>query len=290
MGRIVVGVDESTAAAEAVRWAVRERHLRGGTLTAVLAWSFLGQHDGTSDDAFRPDYTEADAASALRAIIARAVADEAETIEQRVICDLPARALLEASEDADLLVVGARGLGGFRGMLLGSVSQQCAHHSKVPVAIVRESRPAEAGSSERIVVAADGSPTSQRALEWALDEARARHAALDVVHAWQPAIVPLVVPVTPVVDYPYLERDARRLVADQLARADLHGLVAPPEPLVVDDTPARAILDAAGSASLVVVGSRGRGGFAGLLLGSVSQHVVHHAPCPVVVIPSAEPA
>jgi nucleotide-binding universal stress UspA family protein len=282
MERIVVGVDESDAAAEAVRWAVRERQLWGGTLTAVLAWAFLGQHHGTSDDSFQPDYGEKHAAAALDEILNRAAPDDAELIVRKVVCDLPARALLEASADADLLVVGARGMGGFRGLLLGSVSQQCAHHTTVPIAVVRRP-PVPNRVQEQIVVGVDGSSTSQRALGWALDEARAREAAVTVIHA-RPAILPFVPPVG---EDPLLERDARQLVSYQLGRADLDGLDAPPQVLVVDATPAHAILEAAATASLIVVGSRGRGGFGGLLLGSVSQQVAQHAACPVVVTPPA---
>ena len=194
VGHIVVGVDESPSAAEAVRWAVRESHLRGWSLSAVLAWAFLGQHHGTGDDVFQPDYGERDAAAALEQLLTRAVADERDraSIERRLVCDIPSRALLDASADADLLVVGARGIGGFRGLLLGSVSQQCAHHTTVPMGIVRGSLQAgePAGARERIVVGVDGSATSQRALAWALDEARVRHAAVTVLNARQLGIVP----------------------------------------------------------------------------------------------------
>lgn len=285
MEHIVVGVDESDAATEAVHWAARERLLRGGELTAVLAWTYLGQHHGTGDDAFLPDYGEDHARAALDQILERIAPAELDTIARRVVCDLPARALLDASSGTDLLVVGARGLGGFRGLLLGSVSQQCAHHTTVPIAIVR---PAPVPPDGRIVVAVDGSSGSQRALDWALDEARARQVAVTVLHAWQPAIMPLPVPEAfPVGLWDQFGEDGKTLVAHQLANASLDGLATPPDVVIVDDAPARAVLDAAATASLVVVGSRGRGGFKGLLLGSVSQHVIHHAPCPVVVVPSA---
>lgn len=286
MSRIIVGVDESSAAAEAVRWAIREQSLRRGELTAVLAWSYLGQHHRSGESAFSPDYSEADALAVLDAALAAAAPGEASAIERRAVCDLPARALLDASADADLLVVGARGLGGFRGLLLGSVSQQCVHHATVPVVVVREPPRPVTGQRERIVVAVDGSATSQRALDWALDEARLRGAQLIVLHAWQPAILPAAAPAVAMADAPWLGDDAARLVQQQLDASPSDGLTTPPEPVVVCGNPAAAILDAATSASLVVVGSRGRGGFAGLLLGSVSQQVVHHAPCPVVVVPA----
>jgi nucleotide-binding universal stress UspA family protein len=289
MGHIVVGVDESHAAADAVRWAVRESLLRGWSLSAVLAWAFLGQHHGTGDDVFQPDYGEDDAANALEQLLERAVADDdaRRSIERRVVCDIPARALLAASTGSDLLVVGARGIGGFRGLLLGSVSQQLAHHTTVPLAIVRADDTASAGADARpVVVGVDGSATSQRALAWALDAANLRGASLTVINAWEPGLTAAVAavgePTEAAVDG---DPSAGAMVAAMLAAAGRDDVRVPIETRLVADPPARAILEASAGASLVVLGSRGRGGFRGLLLGSVSQHVVNHALCPVVIIP-----
>ena len=136
---------------------------------------------------------------------------------------------------------------------------------------------------ERIVVGVDGSESSQQALRWAVDEARRRGGELDVVHAWH---------LPDAGGYPYLvgyldlgvfEQDAHLVVEHALARVDVTGVPAV-EPIVVQDTAVRALLDSAKGADLVVVGSRGRGGFAGLLLGSVSQQVAHDAGCPVVIV------
>jgi len=284
MERIVVGVDESNTAAEALRWAIREREIRGGSLTAVLAWSYLAQHHVTDGDAFRPEYGQPQAEAALDDIVERAAPADAASVERQAVCDLPVPALLEASFDADLLVLGARGLGGFKGLLLGSVSQQCVQHSKVPVAIVRDGA-TTADRPERVVVGIDGSPTSQRALRWAADEAAARDASLVVVHAWQPVVVPAGMPLPGGTDAEAIREAAQRMVDEQIG--DLAGAsrAVPVEIAIVCDVAARAVLEAAADASLVVVGSRGRGGFKGLLLGSVSSQIVHHAPCPVVVVP-----
>jgi nucleotide-binding universal stress UspA family protein len=136
----------------------------------------------------------------------------------------------------------------------------------------------------RIVVGVDGSENSLVALRWALDEAERRQATVEAVNAWQ-------YPYTGVGFAPYIDaygledaasmtlRDAVRSVcADQAAFERI-------DRLVVQETPAHALVHAAKGADLLVVGSRGRGGFAGLLLGSVSTQCVHHAPCPVVVVP-----
>jgi nucleotide-binding universal stress UspA family protein len=137
----------------------------------------------------------------------------------------------------------------------------------------------------RIVVGVDGSENAQCALRWALDEARLRHAAVDVVHAWQ---LPYQggYPIVGAFELPpgELEAGARQLLDRAIDQAYAKGLEV--EPILICGSPARALLDTAKGADLLVVGSRGRGGFAGLLLGSVSQKVVHHATCPVVVIPA----
>jgi nucleotide-binding universal stress UspA family protein len=283
MATIVVGSDGSPSAAEALRWAVREGHERGWSVRVVLAWDYLNQPRLAHSEPFHPDFGEADAKLVLDRYVHDALGDRAGGVEAMTVCDLPVRALLGASAGADLLVLGARGLGGVRGALLGSVSQQCVHHSTVPVAIVR-SAPTPAASG--VVVAIDGSEGAQRALDWALDEARARKCGISVVTVWHPSpsatwAVPAAWP-----DMTGLQEAADELIDRALGRADSHGMA--PDAIQrrpMCGTVVDAVLEAAQDASLLVVGSRGRGGFAGLLLGSVSQHLAHHAVCPIVVVP-----
>ena len=141
MGLIVVGVDASESSEAALAWALREGAVRGDPVQVLAAWSYLDQTAVTGHD-FTADFDEADALVAVHAIVekVRAEVGTADDVEVRetAVCDLPARALLEAAASADLLVVGARGVGGFTGLLLGSVSQQCVHHSPCPVVVVRE--------------------------------------------------------------------------------------------------------------------------------------------------------
>ena len=141
---------------------------------------------------------------------------------------------------------------------------------------------------QRIVVGIDGSQGARRALEWAVAEAQLRDAHLVVVHAGlEPAAVAVGSVITAGgVEPEIFEEAAERTVADVLGGVDTTGLPQGIESLVVAGAPARAVLDASKDADLVVVGSRGHGGFTGLLLGSVSQQVAHHATCPVVIIPS----
>jgi nucleotide-binding universal stress UspA family protein len=288
MCRIVVGVDESAGAADALRWAVREAKVRDWSLTAVLAWGFLDQHHPTVGAPFDPTYGEADAVAALESIVAATVGTAAAaTIEQIVVNDLPAAALLDASDGADLLVVGARGLGPVRRLLLGSVSQACLHHATCSLAIVRDGTLDAGKRIARVVVGVDGSDTARHALDWALEAGRLHQARVEVVHAWA---VPYGVgePFVPVAyDSVPLEVAANRMLDAAVDAADTSGLPAPVTRTLALGNASAALLEATEHADLVVVGSRGLGGFKGLVLGSVSHHVAHHATCPVIVLPSA---
>jgi nucleotide-binding universal stress UspA family protein len=140
---IIVGVDHSAGAWEALRFALTEAQLRGGSLRAIHTWQppYSGAGLGFTERAYRADELsdlKSAAEVALDASIEEAIPDVGEVeIERRVIEGMPAAVLVEESHGAELLVVGSRGLGGFRGLLLGSVSQQCAHHAACPVVIVR---------------------------------------------------------------------------------------------------------------------------------------------------------
>ena len=134
--RIVVGVDGSRGASAALRFAVDEAKLRNARLDAVLAWGLLDQPAVPPAD-FNPTLDETDARAYLERSVLEAVGeDPGVEVSLMAINDLPARTLLDVSAGSDLLVVGSRGLGGFRGLLLGSVSQQIVHHATCPVVVV----------------------------------------------------------------------------------------------------------------------------------------------------------
>jgi len=139
-------------------------------------------------------------------------------------------------------------------------------------------------STKRIVVGTDGSDYSVAALRWAIDEAIVHGDAVEVVYSWEfpPVIDPLGVAMIPNADE--LTASAERLLKDVLGKVDTKS--ARVTARVVRGSPASALLTAAREADLLVIGRRGHGGFMGLLLGSVAQQVVHHAPCPVVVVPA----
>ena len=295
MGKILVGVDGSANSAAALRWALAEADLRHHRVTALFAWGYIPPGHAGEGRTFDADYGPADADAALAAAIEAAVgAEVAGDVERRVVCDLAPKSLLTVAGGADLLVVGARGVGGFRGLLLGSVSQQCLHHTTGPLAIIRSPGSPDAtaqadaaprqGAGGRIVVGVDDSDGARRALRWALEEGRLRHAGVDVVHAWQPPyFVPSPFAGMPI-DPEIVEKHARAVLE---GRVDGEGTRHQPEPverILVRGAAAPAILGTAPGADLVVLGSRGLGGFKGLVLGSVTHHVAHHIRCPLVVI------
>lgn len=133
-GRVVVGADGSESSRRAIRWAAEEARVRGAVLEVVHAWTLLGQpEDGTFD----PTYGAPQARQWLDAEL-EALGDvfEGVEVERTVVNDLGAPALLDAGKRADLLVVGSRGRGGFRGLLLGSVSSQVVQHTPCAVAVI----------------------------------------------------------------------------------------------------------------------------------------------------------
>jgi nucleotide-binding universal stress UspA family protein len=181
-----------------------------------------------------------------------------------------APALIEQSRGAEAVVVGHRGLGGFAELLVGSVGTQVAGYASGPVLIVR---PHAMGNADApVVVGVDGSPGCAPALEFAVDEAAGR-------------ALPLVAVYVHADKGPEWAREAETLlemaVAPWLAR---HPAVEVRQRVWPGTDAERAFVDASRGASLLVVGSRGRGGFTGLLLGSVSQALVHHARCPIAVV------
>jgi nucleotide-binding universal stress UspA family protein len=286
-GTIVVGVDGSAHGREALRFALAEAALREGIVVAVHAWSIppltatgLGMIPAV--DLLRDELADA-ARAALEAELAEALETEpATTVDPEVVMGDAGGALVERAEGADLLVVGSRGRGGVAGALLGSVSRACLHHAPCPVAVVHDAGPTE---RSRIVVGVDGSPPARVALEWAYGEARIRQAALYAVCAYDEpwALAAAAVSSPDAVDRfgEALARDAEQVLAAAAADAPERVAVAT---AAIEGAPGRTLVDAAAGSALLVVGSRGRGGFTSLLLGSVSEHCASRADGVVVVV------
>jgi nucleotide-binding universal stress UspA family protein len=281
-GHIVVGIDGSAPSIEAVRWAAAQAALWGRDLRLVHAYSsyaavvpFGGAAYGWSEATVR-EQAEAIVADA----VARARAADADIkVTGHAMYGPPAQVLIDLSGTAGLVVVGDRGHGGFASLMLGSVANALVAHAACPVAVVRQ--PA---GGDGIVVGVDGSPAADAALGYAFEEAGRRGAALLVVHSWEPPAPPWQGDTAPLHhDTAQLTTAHTRQVDDWVRpwREKFPGVAV--EIRLTGQRPAAALIAASASAALVVVGSRGRGGFTGLLLGSVSQQLIHHAASPVVV-------
>jgi nucleotide-binding universal stress UspA family protein len=284
MTGIVVGTDGSEGGTTALRWALEEGGRRGWAVTVVLAWDYLAQPKLDATAPFDPHYDETKAAEYLDGYLAQALGDAASTVGRVVVNDKAAPALLDAAGGADLLVVGARGLGGFKGLLLGSVSRAVVEHAPCPVAVVHA--PAGGGAPTtpaRVVVGTDGSADALAAMRWAADAARARGAVLQVIHSWQQPLIGGYLDGAPQFDPAEIEDYARRTLDTAVAELDRTDLTV--EPLLVTAGSAQALIDASEGAELVVVGHRGIGRIERFLLGSTSLRVAQHAACPVVLVP-----
>jgi nucleotide-binding universal stress UspA family protein len=186
--------------------------------------------------------------------------------------------LVDMSEHAQMIVVGSRGQGAFSRAVLGSVSTALIHHAHCPVAVLHGHAPSERAHAP-IVLGVDGSPASERATALAFEEASWRKAELVALHAWSDADWPEVAPIP----WSVFSADAEKVLAERLAGWQERYPDVVVRRLVVPDHPAKHLIAESESAQLVVVGSHGRGGFAGMLLGSVSSAVVHGVGAPVIV-------
>lgn len=286
---IAVGIDGSSSGRDALAFAVREAGLHRARLIVVHAWQHVIVGEAWAMAYVGGEEVEA----AARAVVddavaaARVMAPDIE-VTAELVQQVPAFALIEVGSRADLIVVGSRGLGGFRGLLLGSVSNQVVHRPPTMVAVVRAVPPPRSASSAApVVVGVDGSPAADLAVQVAVDEARLRDATLRIVHAWSfPALAML--PITPdVPTIPQLDADARAVIARSLEGA--RGVDDVNVELVsVQGHPAEALIAASTDADLLVVGGRGAGGFHGLQIGSVSDACARHARCPVLIVPPHE--
>ncbi|MFG3707682.1 universal stress protein [Micromonospora sp. NPDC047670] len=192
-------------------------------------------------------------------------------VQVRQVAGGPGATLVEESRRAELVVVGSRGLGGFAGLLLGSVGTQVASHAHCPVLVVR---PAEGPvpAAGPVLVGVDGSEPAELAVGHAADEATRRGTGLVLAHVRPPDEVAQAA-----------AEPAGPLATAAAAVRGSHPGLPVEERVLRAAKPEQALIEASGDAALVVVGSRGRGGFAGMLLGSVSQALVQHAHCPVLV-------
>lgn len=282
---IVVAVDGSDPSRVAVDWAARSAAMRRVPLTlvhvlpgaAVQSWVQV-----PLPAAFYEDEKEA-----ARRILAdaRAVAEAATkeaalpAIEELVVSGQPVPTLADLSREAILLVVGSRGLGKWERRLLGSVSSGLVHHAHCPVAVIHDEDPlVQHPGQAPVVVGVDGSPASEHATAIAFDEASRRGVDLVAVHTWSDAGYEL-----PDAGWTDIQPEEDMLLAERLAGWQERYPDVTVRRVVRRDQPARRLLEEAEKAQLLVVGSHGRGGFAGMLLGSVGSQIVQSARGPVIV-------
>ncbi|MBW0113860.1 universal stress protein [Pseudonocardia abyssalis] len=281
---IVVGVDGSQPALDAVRWAAcesRYRHTGLRLVDAVGTMPPTRPGDPRVGVVYREALCEeaADAVAAAAAI-ARQVAPGTD-VGTEVLTGEPVPSLVAESGRAPLVVLGDRGVGGLTALLVGSVAVALAAHAQCPVVVVRGSADGGPVPTEGpVVVGVDGSPEGAAALAFAFEAASARRVPLIAVHAWHVTVADRVTSPP--------EGFQEENLAEWLDVWSARFPDVAVHPVLARDRPAHALLEQAAGAQLVVVGSRGRGTFAGLVLGSVSQALLHHAPCPVAVVrPSA---
>ncbi|MDX3239133.1 universal stress protein [Streptomyces sp. ME03-5709C] len=286
-GLVVVGADGSASSLAAVATAAREAEWRGAGLRVVHAFLWPALHVPLGPSALGP--SEGGLRNAAQRVVveavehARSVAPGVE-VTHAVVTGEPLTVLEAQSRAAELVVVGSRGMGGFVGLVLGSTAVHLAAHGRCPVMVVRE----QAAAGGPVLLGVDGSPANAGAVDFAFAEAELRGAELLALHAWTPWRTPVPPPQDPAMPYASepgeLARSEERLVAEAIAgRRERHPGVGVRTKAVRGGT-REILIEESRTAQLLVVGARGRGGFTGLLLGSVSQALLHHAHCPVAVV------
>ena len=277
---ITAGFDSSAPSSNAVLWAADEAARLGAELRIVSCYSKpVGSDPWIRSDAFDFDVMAERTRSDL-GTVAQTIAERHADLTVETVAALgdPGTELVKQATGSSLIVVGTTGGGAVRSFLLGSVAHAVAHDASCPAVLVPNTD--LRAPTNRIVVGTDGSPSSAAAVDWATDEAALRNAELVVVHAWH---------------YPYhirsteshgrdLTRADAALLLEESVAASRERRSDPVRGELVENDAAAALLEVAGDADLVVVGSRGRGGFRALLFGSVARAVSQHAACPTVVV------
>jgi len=283
MGPIVVGIDGSDSARVAARWAAAEavrRHLPLRLVHAVQvpAVPYVG---GFMDQGYFDELEKSgrQQVADVRAEIAELHPDLAVHTEA-IIAD-PVATLIAESRTAHLLVLGSRGLGGFTGILVGSTAIALVAQGRCPVAVIRGATPADGP----VVVGVDGSPASEAAVALAFEEASLRGVDLVAVHTWIEYSSDNAYAYARqfAVDWNAIETRERETLAERLAGWQEKFPDVAVRRIVTRDRPVSALLEHGADAQLLVVGSRGHGGFTGMLLGSTSQALIYHATCPLLV-------
>lgn len=286
---IVVGIDGSPSSLQAVSWAAREAALRNSPLSLLTTTFVPGTYGvpiGMSDSFFQDQERDSKDRLDRAAQTARdAVPGRNIEIATTVCTGTPACELLARSANASMLVVGANRRGIIERAVLGSVSSAVAAHAPCPVAVIR-------GIPDRdindipgpVVVGVDGTRHSEPAISMAFEEAALRQSELLAVHAWSDIVLELSLDGGTEAEWKRDAANETALLSENLAgRAETYPDVKV-RTLVVRDRPTRHLREQAENAQLLVVGSRGRGGFSSMLLGSTSRALMHSVLCPLLIV------
>jgi nucleotide-binding universal stress UspA family protein len=282
---IMVGADGSSASNAAICWAARDAVIRRLPLTVVhvvnpvaTTWPHSLPPDGLA--VWQENEGRRVLADALKIAQDTAKDNPRIPIETELIFSATVATLIDRSQEAELMVVGNSGRAAVAPGLLGSVSSSLVRHAHCPVAVIRDEGPRMPHPAQApVLVGIDGSPACELATEIAFDEASRRHVDLIALHAWSDTeIIEL-----PGLDWSAVKAEEERLLAEGLAGWQERYPDVSVHRLLVCDRPARVLVETSESAQLVVLGSHGRGGFTGMLLGSVSNAVVQSVRIPVIV-------
>ena len=287
---VVVAVDGSPASRNAVRWAANTANKRGIPLR--LASSYTMPQFLYAEGMVPPQELFDDLQSETMEKIdeARAVAHEVAPdikIGHTIAEGSPIDMLLDMAHDVTMIVMGSRGLGGLSGMVMGSVSAAVVSHASCPVVVVREDNQLdEATKYGPVVIGVDGSDVSAKATEIAFAEADARGAELVAIHTWMDMQVQASLAGLSAAQQQWevVEREQIDMLTERLAPMVEKYPNVEVRKVITRDRPVRALVENSEGAQLLVVGSHGRGGFKGMLLGSTSRALLQSAPCPMMVV------
>src|SRR5664279_999136 len=283
---IVVGVDDSPATESALRWAVEEALTRRADLRLIGAYSWVVAYGRSPMYSEFPETDPEQPRYVAERVIAEAITqvaalDPTVAVHGQAIDGDPRRVLIEESARAALLVLGSRQRHALGSSLLGSVSAGVAARASCPTVVLRgPTAPPSQNSS--VIVGVDGTDAAQVLLEFAFDHASRHHRPLRVVWCWRPDLVASKMWRAEPTEPEPLEMWLSEVLAgwrEKHPDVDVHGAV-------VHDRPVAGLVAESASQHLLVVGSRGHNALAGTLLGSVSQGVLHHASCPVAIVPT----
>jgi nucleotide-binding universal stress UspA family protein len=282
---IVVGIDDSPAARVAVQWAARDAELRNIPLTLVHAVSpevatWLKTPMPAGVMRWQQDHGRRLVDGALKVVEEACQYGGPAGVQTEILASAAVPTLIDLSKNAEIVVTGSQGSGRWPGRLLGSVSSALLRHAHCPVAIVHDEDPSTPYPAQApVLVGIDGSPASELATGIAFDEASRRHVGLIALHAWSD----LDVSEWPGIDWPATQSMAEEVLSERLAGWQEQYPDVQVSRTVVQAQPARELAQRSPGAQLIVVGSRGRGGFAGMLVGSVGETVAQMARVPVIV-------